>query len=236
MFRFTWVIVLISVFGFCMMIGTASAKTLSKEEVEATWETLLRKEEYRIIEYLNRKYLKPTTDMLSNDKTIIVREGREGFLWGFFGLSEGGGWGIEGRLEAEVNIGKSILQLYSKKTTRWSPGFMFPPIEAIEPTYDREKYPILEFRLILRDPDDRHKIQILKSIPVQATEVLQHLQSQKFNQDDPLCPLGKHCPRGELQYDASRGVAIIQILGVRDPFNVEVPLPESSAPIQEEKQ
>jgi hypothetical protein len=229
-----WVIVFISIFGFYLMIGTSSAKTLSKEEVEATWEMLLRKEEYRIIEYLNRKYLKPTTDMLSNDKTIFVREGREGFLWGFFGLSEGGGWDIEGRLEAEVSIEKGILQLYSKKTIERSPGFMFPPIGAIEPRYDREKYPIWEFRLILRNLDNRQQIQTLKSIPVPATEVLQHL-SYKFNQDDPSCPLGQRCPRGELHYDASRNV-VVEILGIREPFNVEVPLPESSAPMQEEKQ
>lgn len=221
--RTQWVIAFLIGILTIMIVQGGLAKTISKEDIETLWDNLLFKEEYY-----------PITG--PNDKRIIARETGEGYLWGFFGLSTGGGWHIEGHLEEEVPIQEGLLQLYSKGATKWSPGFMFPPIGAIEPRYDREKYPIWEFLLVLRDPDDRRRIQILKSIPVQTTEVLQPLESQKFNQDDPLCPLGKQCPRGELQYDASRGVAIIQILGVRDPFNVEIPVPESSAPIQKERQ
>lgn len=220
--RTQWVIAFLTVILTIMIVQGVLAKTISKEEIETLWDNLLIKEEYY-----------PITG--PNDKRIIARETGEGYLWGFFGLSTGGGWHIEGHLEAEVPIQEGLLQLYSKGATKWSPGFMFPPIGAIEPRYDREKYPIWEFLLVLRDPDDRQQIQMLKSIPVPVTEVLQHL-SYKFNQDDPSCPLGQRCPRGELHYDASRNVAVVEILGIRDPFNVEVPLSESPAPIQEERQ
>ena len=187
-----------------------SAKTLSKEEVEALWDSFLRQETYS-----------PITD--PNDKRITASEKREGYLWGFFGLSDGGGWDIEGHLEAEVSIQEGLLQLYSRGSTKWSPGFMVPPIAAIEPRYDHDKYPMWEFCLILRNPIHRQKIQMLKSVPVPTQEVL-HQPQFRFKPEDPSCPLGYRCPRGELSYDAKRKAAVIKIVGVLHPFSVEVSL------------
>lgn len=180
------------------------------------WEDHLRGEQYR-----------PMGP--NNEKVIIAMEQGEGYLWGFFGLSDGGGWRIWGRLEAEVPIQEGLLQLYSRGATKWSPGFML-----IEPRYDRKKYPIWEFRLILRDPVHRQEVQTLKSVPVPAQEVLQHPQF-RFNPDDPRCPLGHRCPRGELQYKETRKMAIVKILGILHPFSVEVLLSQVSEPDENER-
>lgn len=189
---------IIALFWGCavLLMGTGSvAATLSHEEVEALWEGLLKKEEYRSIEYLNRKYEAPTTDKKLDEPKIIVIEGREAYLWGFFGMSEGGGWAIKGQLEAETSVPEGLLQLYSKASTYWWPGFIL-----IEPWYDLDKYPKWEFRLILRNPVRRQEIQTLKAIPVPPKEVIRGLPGAKGipPPGEELCPLGQRCPRGEL--------------------------------------
>ncbi len=100
--------------------------------------------------------------------------------------------------------------------------------------YDRKKYPIWEFRLILRNPTQREEIRTLKSVPVSSVDVLMSPWF-RLHPDDPQCPHGERCPRGELKYEAERRLVMIRIEGVRDPFSVPVPLPESSAGVSGEE-
>jgi hypothetical protein len=219
-------VAVLSVLVVCLMVGDAAAKTLSKEEVDAMWEDLLRQEQYRAIAYLNRRYSTPTSDSPTNDKAIVVIEGREGYWWGLGGLSEGGGWVIKGQLEAEVPIKEAILQLYSKGTSKWSPGFLF----IWMPGYDPNQYPQWEFRLILRGAPNRQQIHTLKSIFLQPGDVLPTFDEKGSSIKELL---GQRIPRGELRYDAARQVAVIKILGVHHPTSVEVPLTQPLIPVQE---
>lgn len=50
------------------------AKTLSREEVDALWEQLLREERYEAIQYLNRRLTTPTTQSPTRDNRIVVRQ------------------------------------------------------------------------------------------------------------------------------------------------------------------
>ncbi|NOY84430.1 MAG: hypothetical protein GXO96_06355 [Nitrospirae bacterium] len=212
MFRIRRGLILLMIFTLAFAPQYGFSKVLSKEEVNAKWEDLLRKEQYR-----------PTVAP-NHDNVIIVHEQGEAYLLGFFGLSSGGGWRIGGRLQAEIQIQEGLLQLYSRGSTKWSPGFGFPII-GIEPRYNRKKYPIWEFRLILRNLARREEIHTIKTIPVPTQEVLQHPQF-RFNPDDPPCPLGYWCPRGELKYEATQKIAIVNILGTLNPFRVDIPLAE----------
>jgi len=205
------------------------AKTLSREEAYALWEDLLRQERYQVIEYSDPQKTTPSYIESTNDNRIEVKERRGAYLGGFFGMSNGGGWNLRGYLEAEVPVHEYFLQLYSKATIKWSPGF---DLFLIESRYDRKKFPIWEFLLILRNAVHRQEIQILKLVPVPPQEVLQHPQF-RFNPNDLSCPLGQRCPRGELRYDGERKVVVIQILGVRNPFSVEIPLNKILEPAHE---
>ena len=184
-----------------------AAKALSREQVDQQWEAFLREENYWAIQFLNPKLEAPTLDRATDDRTIHVSDAREGLLWGFFGLSDGGGWQIEGRLEDEVRTDQGILHLYSKATTKWFPGFWW----ILMPWYDLDKWPQWEFRLVLRNPGDRRKIRVLKSVQVPPQEVI-HPN-----------PRGLRTPRGSLQYDRARRLAIMEILGVHHPVRLEVP-------------
>ncbi len=199
------------------LIGVGMAEVLSREEVDGLWEQLLREERYEAIQYLNRRYSTPTTHSPTRDKRIVVTEGREGYLGGFFGLSEGGGWDIRGQLEAEIPIEQAILQLYSKETIQWLPGFAFFWMAD----YDTKKYPIREFRLLLRHPIRRQEIRTLKSIPVAPGEVL---PTQNPDGTSVKELIGQRIPRGEVQYDEARQVGVVQILGLHKPITVEVPI------------
>lgn len=212
-------VVLASVLVFVLMTESSLAKTFSKDDIDTIWEQLLQQEQYRAIEYLNRQYSNPTSDFPTDDKSIVVQEGREGYLWSFFGLSEGGGWMIEGRLEAELPIKEGLLQLYSKATSKWSPGFAF----VWMPGYDPKQYPIWEFRLIRRDPVNRQQVHTLKSVFLQPGDVLPTFDEKGHSIKELV---GQRVLRGELRYDQTRNVAVIQILGVHHPVSVEVPLRE----------
>jgi hypothetical protein len=195
------------------------AKTLSLEEVGALWEQLLRDERYEAIQLFRSESSSPTLYKFK-DKRITVQEARGGYLWGLFGLSDGGGWEIDGRLEAEVPIEAGLLQLYSKATSKWRPGFAF----IWMPGYDPNKYPIREFRLILRHPIRRKEIRPLKSISVSPEEVLSTENPDGTSAKELL---GQRIPRGELQYDKARRVAVMKILGLHNPITLEVPIPRS---------
>ena len=212
-------VVLASGLVFVLMAESSVAKTLSKDDVDTIWEQLLQQEQYRAIEYLNRKYSNPTSDFPTDDKSIVVQEGREGYLWGFFGLSEGGGWTMEGRLEAELPIKEGLLQLYSKATIKWSPGFAFIWMSG----YDPQQYPQWEFRLIQRDAVNRQQVHTLKSVFLQPGDVLPTFDEKGHSIKELV---GQRVPRGELRYDQTRNVTVIQILGVHHPVSVEVPLRE----------
>jgi len=182
---------------------------LTGEEVNAMWEDFLRKEQYRQFGFTQES--KFDAPMLGN--RIVVGEYRGGYLGGFFGLSEGGGWNIVGGLEDEVAVSQGILQLYVKETVKRSPGLdlFFLVIQA---DYDKKKYPIYEFRLILRNPGNREQVKTLKSINLPKEEVIERLYAEKR-------------PRGEIDYDSEKKVAIIRINSIRNPFSVKVPLLES---------
>ena len=227
-----WVVVALGIVPCMLMAADGVAKTLSREEVDALWEELLKNGEYKAISYWSSNPdSTPAIHDLIDDKEIIVKESREGLLWGFFGLSNGGGWEIKGRLEAEIARGVDLLQLYSKAISKWSPGFAF----FWMPGYNREEYPIWEFRLIRRDSLSQQAIQTLKSIPVPPKEVIKGIRSARkgdkgetvqyiYPPGEEACPVGQRCPRGELSYDSKGKKAIIRILGVYHPFTVEVPL------------
>jgi len=97
-------------------------------------------------------------------------------------------------------------------------------VPCIEATYDREKYPMWEFRLIVRDPNRRQDLRALKSVFVSPKDVL-----PRWNPDgSPIKELvGVRAPRGEVEYDAARGVATMRVLGLHNPLTFEVPVPES---------
>lgn len=226
-----WVIALVPVLVLGLMAEACMAEILSKQEVDVMWEELLRNEQYKAIQYLNRRYSTPTSDSPTDDKKIIVQEGREGHLGGLFGLSEGGGWKIDGKLEGEVLTKAGVLQLYSKGVSHWSPGFVFPVLGIIwYPGYDPKHYPIWEFRLILRNPVERLQIQALRSVFLQPGDVLPTFDERGHSIKELV---GQRVPRGELRYDSARQVAVIQILGVHHPVSVEVPLAQPPSPVQE---
>jgi hypothetical protein len=64
--------------------------TLSREEVEDLWERLLREERYEVVEFLSPGSSDPTSRYRTDNRTIKVMDGRAGYLWGRFGLSDGG--------------------------------------------------------------------------------------------------------------------------------------------------
>jgi hypothetical protein len=200
----------------CQAPSDAHGDTLSKAEVDTLWERLLLEERYEAIQYFYRSSV-PSV-YRSPDQVLLVQETREGLLWGFFGeLGTGGGWEVSGRLEAETSSPSGVLQLYSKAASQWSPGFAF----VWMPGYDPKKYPTWEFRLVLRDPNDRRQVRKIKSIEfgprdVAPTENADGTAVKEF--------IGQRVPRGELAYDQARGLAIVRVLGLRSPISVEVPI------------
>ncbi len=199
------------------------AEVLSREEVDALWEQLLREERYEGIMFHERSS-SPTASYLTRERWIIVQETREGYLSGLLGeLGAGGGWRIRGQLEAEISIEGAVLQLYSKETSKWSPGFAF----FWMPGYDPDKYPLREFRLLFRHPVRRQEIRTLKSVHVAPGEVL---PTQNPDGTSVKELLGQRIPRGELRYDPARRVAIMQILGLDKPITLEVPIPSPPFP------
>ncbi len=185
------------------------AKILSKNEVNTIWENFLLEEKYWQFGFT----LESNFDAPMFGNRIIVAEYRGGYLWGLFGLSEGGGTVIAGGLEAEVVTKEGILQLYVKQTVKNSPGLDLFFI-VFQADYDKKKYPIYEFRLILRNPSNREQVKILKSINLPKEEVIVPLYSEKR-------------PRGEIDYDAEKKVVVVRIQSIRNPFTVEIPLFES---------
>jgi hypothetical protein len=197
----------------CQTPAGAEGGTLSKAEVDALWEQLLVEERYVAIQYF---YHPPYPNVYpSRSQELWVQEAREGLLWGLFGT--GGGWKISGELEAEAPSPAGILQLYSKASSKLSPGFAF----VWMPGYDDTKYPTWEFQLVLRNPTDRRQVRKIKSIEFGPGDVI-----PEFNKDgSPVKErLGQRIPRGELTYDQSRGLAIIRVLGLRAPITLEVPI------------
>lgn len=225
--RIRWFGVFVACVGSIMLAENVFAGVLSRQEIEAQWDALLRREEYKVVTYLTSSPNPHIYDTSAEDSEIFrnrieVSEARGGYLWGFFGLSNGGGWRISGQLEDEIATSEGVLQLYSKTASKFSPSF---ELLFIESHYDRWKYPEWEMILILRDPVRRETVRTLHSTPFPPQEVLQHPQ-YKFHPDDPPCPLGQRCPRGQLSYDPARKVSTIRILGLRSPLTVEVPLSE----------
>jgi len=199
-------------------VAVGDAMTLSGEEVEALWERLLREERYEVVEFLSQRSSDPTSRYRTDNKTIKVMDGRAGYLWGLFGLSDGGGWSIRGQLEAEVAIPVGLLQLYSRETIRWRPGFA----SLWMPSYDPQTYPAWEFRLLARHPDRRQDIRVLKSIALSSHDVL---PTEKPDGTSVKELIGHRIPRGELRYDAVRQAAIVQIFGLQRPTTEEVSIP-----------
>ena len=207
--------------------GNCAAQTLSRDKIDAMWEELLQKEQYRAVQYMNHRYSTPTTDLLLvNEKKIVVQEGREGYLGGLWGLSEGGGLEIRGQLEAEIPIRAGLLQLYSKAIIKWSPGFAF----LWMPGYDPKQYPLWEFRLLMRNQTHRQQVQFLKSLTLATGDIL-----PTFYEDGTSVKelIGQRIPRGELRYEESSKTVTIQILGVHHPLAVEVQLSQVIPATQE---
>jgi hypothetical protein len=200
----------------CQAPPAAQGGTLSKAEVDALWEQLLVEERYVALQYF---YGPPYPHVYPlRGQELVVQEAREGLLWGLFGsLGTGGGWEVQGQLEAEASSLSGILQLYSKASSKWAPGFAF----VWMPGYNDKKYPIWEFRLVLRNPNDRRQVRKIKSIEFGPSNVI-----PAFNEDgSPVKERrGQRFPRGELTYDQVRGVAIVSVLGLRAPMTVEVPI------------
>lgn len=201
-----------------MASGVSDAQSRSREEVEDLWERLLREERYEVIEFLSPQSSAPTSRYATDNKVIKVVEGRAGYLWGLFGFSDGGGWAFRGQLEAEINIRKDVLQLYSKETIRWRPGLAF----IWMPSYDWKRYPLWEFRLIARHPTRRQHIRVLKSVILSSGDVLPTGEPDGTSVKELI---GQRIPRGELRYDASRHAAVVQILGLHRPVREEVSIP-----------
>ncbi len=205
-----------------------SAQTLSRDEVDSLWEQLLREERYQGIHFHSGPGGPSIADLreqrvgrIHHAPEISVQDSREGYLGGLLG--SGGGWHVRGQLEAEVPIEGGLLQLYSKETSKWSPGFAF----IWMPGYDPKKYPLREFRLLLRHPRRRQEIRILRSLEVAPDEVLATENPDGTSVKELI---GQRIPRGELRYDAGRKVAIVQILGLHKPITVEVPVPSPPFP------
>jgi hypothetical protein len=198
--------------------SAAQGGTLSKIEVDALWEQLLLEERYEAIWYIERSPQPNTFKFPDSNRELVVQETREGLLWGLFGsLGTGGGWKVSGQLEADVPSPSGILQLYSKASSKWSPGFALVWMAG----YDDKKYPTWEFRLVLRNPNDRRQVRTIKSIDFGPGDVI-----AEFNEDgSPVKERrGQRFPRGELTYDQTRGVAIVRVLGLRAPITLEVPI------------
>ena len=198
--------------------SSSQGGTLSKVEVNALWEQLLVEERYEAIWYIDRPSQPNVFQFPDSHRELVVQETREGLLWGIFGsLGTGGGWKVSGQLEAEETSPSGILQLYSKASSKWSPGFAF----VWMPDYDDKKYPTWEFRLVLRNPNDRRQVRKIKSIEFGPGDVI-----PEFNEDgSPVKERrGRRFPRGELTYDQTRGVAIVRVQGLRAPISVEVPI------------
>lgn len=226
-----WLAAILSALGLCLAVEDAVAAPLSREEVEQMWEQLLVEERYESIFYHSRSST-PSVSDFAKEKSLSVRETREGYLWGLLGeLGGGGGWHIDGQLEAEGQTKEGLLQLYSKGVEHWSPGFAFPVLGIIwYPGYDPKQYPQWEFRLILRNAVNRQQIHTLKSLFLQAGDVLPTFDEKGHSIKELV---GQRVPRGELRYDAARHVAVIQILGVHHPISVEVSLPQPPSSAQE---
>src|SRR5262245_7685820 len=200
----------------CQAPSTAQGGPLSKVEVDSLWEQLLVEERYLALQYFDEPPYPRVYH--SQNREIWVQETREGLLWGLFGsLGTGGGWKVSGQLEAEAASPSGILQLYSKASSKWSPGFAF----VWMPDYDDKKYPTWEFRLVLRNPNDRRQVWKIKSIEFGPGDVI-----PEFNEDgSPVKErLGQRFPGGELTYDQTRAVAIVRLLGLRAPITLEVPI------------
>jgi len=195
--------------------SSAQGGTLSKVEVNALWEQLLVEERYEAIWYIDRPSQPNVFQFPVSHRELVVQETREGLLWGIFGsLGTGGGWKVSGQLEAEETSPSGILQLYSKASSKWSPGFAF----VWMPDYDDKKYPTWEFRLVLRNPNDRRQVRKLKSVEFGPGDVV-----STVNNDGSAIKefIGQRVPRGELTYDGARGLAIVRVLGLRAPITFE---------------
>ena len=200
----------------CQAPAAAQNDTLSKAEVDALWDQLLVEERYVALQFF---YQPPYPHVYpSRNHELWVQEAREGLLWGLFGsLGTGGGWKVSGQLEAEAASPSGTLQLYSKASSKWSPGFAF----VWMPGYDDKKYPTWEFRLVLRNPSDRRQVRTIKSIEFGPGDVI-----PEFNEDgSPVKERrGQRFPRGELTYDQTLGLAIVRVLGLRAPITLDVPI------------
>lgn len=215
MIRYLPTILLLTALGSsCQAPPAAQGGTLSKAEVDALWEQLLVEERYVALQYF---YEPPYPHVYAlRNRELVVQEAREGLLWGLFGgLGAGGGWRVSGRLEAEASSPSGMLQFYSKASSKSSPGFA----TVWMPGYDVKKYPTWEFRLVLRNPNDRRQVRKVKSIEFGPGDVI-----PEFNEDgSPVKERrGQRFPRGELAYDQTRGVAIVRVLGLRVPITLEV--------------
>jgi len=186
--------------------STRAEKSLTHDEIDKMWGELIRDEQYEIIQFLDKQSADPTRHAQSLDKTILLEDRREGYLWGLFA---GGGWGIESRLEAELPVEGGIWQLYSKTVTKWFPGFA----NLLKPRY---KDQIWEFDLILRDALNRQKITQLKTVTVSASDILKGSAAGQSNSETT--------PQARLRYDESRGVVMILISKIKKPLEVEVPV------------
>jgi hypothetical protein len=205
------------------VVGVATANTLSKEDAEQLWEQLVMDERYEAMFFSSSS---PSVSDFTKERELSVRDARESYMWGLLGaLSGGGGWHIDGHLEAEVAIQDGLLQLYSKATSKWSPGFLI----IWEAGYDPKQYPQWEFRLILRDALKRQRIQTLKSVFLSSGDVLPTFDEKGHSIKELV---GQRVPRGELRYDAASQMAVIKILGVHNPMSVEVPVFQPPGPAQ----
>src|SRR5262249_15446714 len=202
----------------CETPAAAQGGTLSRAEVNSLWERLLVEERYEAIQYFYRPSEPKVFRFPASHRELVVQEAREGLFWGLLGgLGAGGGWEISGQLEAEVPSPSGILQLYSKASSKWSPGFAF----VWTPGYDDKKYPTWEFRLVLRNPNDRRQGRKIKSVEFGPGDV-----GSTVNEDGSAIKefIGQRVPRGELTYDQARGLAIVRVLGLRSPISAEVPI------------
>jgi len=199
----------------CQRPAVVQGNTLSRADVDALWERLLVEERYEAIQYFDRPSEPKVFRFPDSHRELLVQEAREGLLWGLFGgLGTGGGWQVSGQLEAEASSPSGILQLYSKASSKWSPGFAF----VWMPGYNGKKYPIWEFRLVLRNPNDRRQVRKLKSVEFGPGDVV-----STVNNDGSAIKefIGQRVPRGELTYDGARGLAIVRVLGLRAPITFE---------------
>lgn len=202
-------LLLLALMVMLIPIGACTTiKPLSRAEVDAQWEDLLRREDYRAVGYSNPESSQPTHDKPFTEPglehNIWVQEQREMNGWSWFGLSGSGGWYVRGRREAELLIPAGVVQLYIKETTYWSPGFLLT-----EAGYDLTKYPAVEFRLVLRDPVHRQQMRVLHSVMAGPTQ----------------WSAGFPGPDGTVAYDAARHVVGLEIHSLSPPLRVEVAVP-----------